>query len=519
MSFDKYTKTMTASASVLVIFTICIVFGYPTFETPRSLRHNLDIDSVSELPYGQTPWTAGWSSWFGPGSWKDSSAARKGGKVDKNWNILYHLGGTGPWVQKVDGIFTNDIGPPAGCKVEQVHMLSRHGERYPTKNAGDRLINVLDKLETSSKPLSGDLGFVDDWTFFVNDPDSEFEQLTTTGPFSGTLETFATGVKLRTRYRHLIPKGKSAIQKMKIWASDSDRVEATARYLASGLFGLPLSDFASVEIVPETVERGADTLTPSESCSKYRNDDVDGHDHGTTQLAKFQRIYTKPILQRFEKQLGAHNNVTLTFEDIFSMQEMCGFETTIRGKSPWCDLFTQDEWESFEYARDLYHYYRSGPGNKYSKSMGVPWMNATLQLLEKGPSAGPFFLSFTHDSDMIPTFNMLDLFHDEEPLPSTHVAHRRSWRTSQVVPMGGRLVIERLSCSTASSHSIFVRLNVNDGIVAMPGCISGPGSSCPLDKFIEIMDQKLSQAVDFRTMCGLPKNAPDSITFLHQDAA
>lgn len=24
------------------------------------------------------------------------------------------------------------------------------------------------------------------------------------------------------------------------------------------------------------------------------------------------------------------------------MQEMCGFETTARGSSPWCDIFTDD---------------------------------------------------------------------------------------------------------------------------------------------------------------------------------
>ena len=40
------------------------------------------------------------------------------------WDILYHIGGNGPWIQKVDGTLGEGIEPPAGCKVEQVHMVS-----------------------------------------------------------------------------------------------------------------------------------------------------------------------------------------------------------------------------------------------------------------------------------------------------------------------------------------------------------------------------------------------------------
>jgi hypothetical protein len=41
----------------------------------------------------------------------------------EEWNILYHLGGNGPWVPKVDGPFGDDLSIPEGCKIEQVHMV------------------------------------------------------------------------------------------------------------------------------------------------------------------------------------------------------------------------------------------------------------------------------------------------------------------------------------------------------------------------------------------------------------
>lgn len=44
--------------------------------------------------------------------------------VEPPWNILYHIGGNGPWIRKKDGTVEEDIEPPRGCKVEQVHMVS-----------------------------------------------------------------------------------------------------------------------------------------------------------------------------------------------------------------------------------------------------------------------------------------------------------------------------------------------------------------------------------------------------------
>jgi len=45
-------------------------------------------------------------------------------KARPDWNILYHIGGNGPWIQKIDGVVQEGFGPPAGCHVEQVHMVS-----------------------------------------------------------------------------------------------------------------------------------------------------------------------------------------------------------------------------------------------------------------------------------------------------------------------------------------------------------------------------------------------------------
>ena len=91
--------------------------------------------------------------------------------------------------------------------------------------------------------------------------------------------------------------------------------------------------------------------------------------------------------------------------------------------------------------------------------------------------------------------------------------------------MNGRVIFERLRCKhiskenpTAEDTEInhYVRININDGIVALPGCTSGPGSSCPLKNLLAMVQRRGEEIGDFRKICGLGKDAPARIEFLHQ---
>lgn len=250
---------------------------------------------------------------------------------------------------------------------------------------------LLTRIKATNTTVNGSLSFLNDWTYFTDDPSRDFEQLTTTGPYAGTLEAFTTGVRFRTRYAHLLPKG----AKTRFWASDSARVIDTARYFASGLFGLDweTKGKAELEIIPETLERHTDTLTPGDTCLRYIEDTAKGHDYGVNMLTLFQDVYLPAIAHRLVHEQGNHAIGNFSNVEVYSMQEMCGFETIARGSSPWCDVFIVEDWEHFEYARDLIHYYRAGPGNPYAGAMGWLWLNATANLLQRGPEAGTMFFS------------------------------------------------------------------------------------------------------------------------------
>ena len=69
-------------------------------------------------PRWPRPHHSSWNSWWYPDRIGISE------KNGDEWNIFYHLGGNGPWIENVNGVAGEEIGPPEGCTVEQVHMVS-----------------------------------------------------------------------------------------------------------------------------------------------------------------------------------------------------------------------------------------------------------------------------------------------------------------------------------------------------------------------------------------------------------
>ncbi len=62
---------------------------------------------------------------------------------------------------------------------------------------------------------------------------------------------------------------------------------------------------------------------------------------------------------------------------------------------------------------------------------------------------------------------------------------------------------------------MFVRINVNDGVVSIPECDVGSGL-CPLDQFVARLRKHQEEAGDFREVCGISRDLPGGISFLHQ---
>ncbi|KAF7186303.1 3-phytase B [Pseudocercospora fuligena] len=128
-------------------------------------------------------------------------ASRSGSDLRSKWHVRDHFGGISPWKAKTAGIVTDIDDIPPGCVIDQVHMMSRHAERYPTMLPGIRMLELYHRLQNTNATLPEAIAVASRADFYAPFPNEQFEQLTSTGPFAGTLQAFKAGTTFRTRYK------------------------------------------------------------------------------------------------------------------------------------------------------------------------------------------------------------------------------------------------------------------------------------------------------------------------------
>ncbi|ANB12835.1 acid phosphatase PHO11 [Sugiyamaella lignohabitans] len=408
-----------------------------------------------------------------------------------NYNLLKHIGGNGPYSDSEGYGINRDA--PASCEVSQVIMLHRHGERYPDPSVAQGMVGSFKKLKASNKTLVGSLAFANSWETFLDNPDIWAEE-TVSGPYSGLLNGFHRGVVYRSRYGHLWNG-----ENVPIFSSGYERIVETARRFGEGFFGYNYSTNAYVNIIPEVADQGANSLTPT--C-------FTGNDSPTPNLNNLTQFAVAA------ERLNRENvGLNLTVSDIYNLMLLAPFELNGRPFSPWFNVFTLEEWITFGYYNDLNYFYGTGggPGANISLPIGSVYANATLSLLND-PNAGKLFFSFCHDTNITPVLVALGLFVPKNDLPLDHVDFHSIYKSGNFVPMGGHLVLERLECNATSQFpkGTYVRTVVNEAVIPRENCQNGPGFSCPLKDYTNIV-QNLT--VDYVTECQVPPEYPQYLSF------
>jgi acid phosphatase len=178
-------------------------------------------------------------------------------QFNEGFSILKHYGGNGPYSERTSYGIERD--PPTGCAVDQVISILRHGERYPDPGTGAVFEQSLAKVYSSNiTDWKEDLAFLNHWTYWVPNR-CYYGAETWTGPYAGLLTAFRHGGEYRDRYGHLWD-GTSVVP---IFTSGYERVIETARKFGEGFFGYNYSTSAAINIISESAERGADSLTPT----------------------------------------------------------------------------------------------------------------------------------------------------------------------------------------------------------------------------------------------------------------
>jgi len=428
---------------------------------------------------------------------------------DYEFDALLHLPGISPYFDAIGSGLNHDA--PLNCEVTAASYLVRHAAIYA--NDADYykyiepFLQKLDSTYSSSsgkrrRGWSGPLSFFSKWENPIDNPKKQLEKITP----HGIKDSKKVGKHLLSRYPALVPTIKH------IYTDKKSRTKDTAA--------------AFIEVFPQDVE--IIELRPGHPSFQHQNPHkackAFSKEPGDTEQREFLSHYTSPIISR----LQPFAPVPLSETDIMGLQQLCGYESAIRGKkSDICDVFTDDEWMAYEYAWDLKYSHMVGHGNPLSPYLGFPWLNTTATLFDKfhAPHHGDemegdevpdddgqrFFLAFTHRE--VPPFiaTALGLFNSSnsynEEWPTNRINWSRSWKMAELIPFLGHVGIEKLTCDRmgVGGEREYVRVIANTAPRPIPACQDGPGASCSFDAFVDLVRRGMEIYGDFDGVCGNDK--------------
>ncbi|GME66370.1 Histidine phosphatase superfamily clade-2 [Neofusicoccum parvum] len=414
---------------------------------------------------------------------------------------LKHLAGNGQWFSGPN-VFGIDPEAPEGCSVDQAAFVSRHGSRYPDPGAYAEWTALEAKIKAAQFTTNAtELQFLHTWTPVLSDPTQQMSQLSVTG----WKELYDMGAAYRLAYPTFQPYNTP----FSLWANayaSSPRVLNSAQLFARGYLGPNATALGAIYVVNGSDPRSlANSLATSNLCPAY--DDNGG---GAPKDA-WDAAYLPPATARVNALL--RGNLTFAAADVGIFAYLCGFETQIVGaRSPWCGVLTPAEVLQYEYAQDLRYWYGSGAGNAVARAAMLPFLAGLARRFADGPDAvyvdaagetwtpPPLSAMFTNDGQVSQLAAAVGVFDGLPDLPGTEVLANRTFRASYFVTMRGTVGFERLNCR---EEGVYLRVKLNDVVYPVRGCDDGPGRSCKLDTYADLIKEKLEAVGGFREVCNV----------------
>ncbi|KAF1943547.1 3-phytase A precursor [Clathrospora elynae] len=360
-----------------------------------------------------------------------------------NKNIFQSLANISPYFPNPRGFGVNEYSIPPGSNVTWLNMVHRHGSRYP-EVSGDAAERTLGKKLTDAAGKftgHGPLAFLNDWKFVLG-----AEILVP----NGKQELFTSGTLHYYQYGHLYPNNGS---KIVVRSTTQRRMTESSEYFLAGFFGLGWAQNATLELAIEAPGFN-NTLAGYKQCN-----------HTSWHIAReafmeWVGVYLHDAHQRF--RANTTGDLDWTLSDTYNAQALCSYETIALGFSPWCGLFTYEEWEGYEYALDIAFQAGTGFASPVGRAIGVGYVEEVLARMQHHVITDPsaqinvtldnntatfpvdqaLNLDFSHDAGILSILVAFGLTQFNDVLPTTHIKKDREFILSHLQPFAGRLDIE-----------------------------------------------------------------------------
>ncbi|KZF19204.1 phosphoglycerate mutase-like protein [Xylona heveae TC161] len=427
------------------------------------------------------------------------------GKPEKQ-NIFRLMGQLSHYQPAVEGFGVEEYPLPAGANITQVNVLHRHGSRYPTSsNIVAKLGSALGKAHINA---TGALSFLNSWKYSLG-----AEILVPVG----RQEMFDSGVLHYYQYAHLYDTNTKIIAR----TPTQDRMTKSAEYFLAGFFGQEWTNNATIEVIIENSGFN-NSLAGGKNC-KNSNGDVSAL--GDDATAQWYNIYLANATARFNSMTSGYN---WTADDTYAAQTLCPYETVALGFSKWCDLFTYEEWQGFEYSLDLNFNGDDGFASPTGRAVGIAYVEEFLARLQHHVLSTPegtanitldnntatfpinqtLNFDFSHDTNIFSILTAFGFTQFQEDLPATHMVNRNTI-ISHITPFGARLDVEviktpqpvpanRSSDYVAGPPTTYLHFILNQRTLPLgasfPECGDRVDGWCDIDTFLAVQEKSAALA-------------------------
>lgn len=446
-----------------------------------------------------------------------------------------------------------DVGLPATCQIVQVHILQHSAQRLPESYASEGgkqldLMQRLTKLRASNAGIAftGPLAFMNNYEYAL--------QPTGALTRSGKATELERGVAAWNAYGRMlysndpirsskttqpfvrVTNSTHTMPGVPYWlAGFCDTVQSSSEQPNISIAALtsPSQDMDLVTL-SETYPSN-NTLAPYLNCPNSNTFPISSF--GELIAAKYANTYLLPTLSRLQSHFPP--SVALNTSDLYTMQQLCVFETNTFGTSPFCSLFTPAEWAAYELTMDQLFYYDFSYGNSTGRAQGMGYLqellarlqhhvitlsdssvNATIDdTVDEFPLDRKMYVDFTHSNTIVSvlTAMSMDWFKDPPGLGQAHIRPRdqRRFVAANIVPAGANLVTEVITCEDEKPlvrkevkidtrqekawKDKFVRMRLNGGILPLStirggDCGERSDGMCELGKFVKSQNRSYERS-------------------------
>ncbi|KAJ5278940.1 hypothetical protein N7478_004312 [Penicillium angulare] len=427
-------------------------------------------------------------------------------------NIFHLMGDQSPYFSPKEGFGVDEYPLPKGANITHMHMLQRHGSRYPSSSEGLSSwgVSIASAIKNGTV-FKGGLDFLNDWTYNLGE-----EILVPVG----RQELFDSGILNYYNYGHLYDNSSKIVVRTTL---QSRMLESCENFLA-GFFGLSWRDNANILATVDSA------VTGDYACTK----ELESLESIETPVGTWMETYLKDRTAYLKTLTGSYD---WTVTDTYHAQSLCPYETISVGYSPFCELFSYEEWEGYEYLMDIEFAAMSGFLSATGRAQGKYWVEEFLarveghfvtapanqtgcnMTLDTNPVTFPLnqslYLEFTHDANIVSVLTAFGLTQFSDYLPLTGPPRNQQFSTSKLVPFAGRLNIEIIKAPhevstkrskktktadyvSGSGETYYVHFIQNQRTIPLhasfEACEYRDDGWCELSTFLEVQKKSLVEA-------------------------